>query len=181
MRIQCSAAVGAAPVSPVPWRSGLHRHSVCRGLNKGVNNPSHDPDPTYNPDCVQGNPTQAGRIRVAEIQAFSSSGSATGSTGDGGTGGTGGGGGTTGCQDDDIVLTGAATAAPGSTVQYTITYNISTTADSGCELQDHLPDDLTSVRCQRVSGLQPRAIDGILPRNLGDDIRMHEVGAARKS
>jgi len=120
----------------------------CQGAAEysGTNNPSHDPDPNYNSDCVAGSPTQASRIRVAEVQAFSSTGSATGGGG-GGTGGGGGGGagGGTGCQDDDLRLFGPTTAAPGSLVQFMITYSTGISDDNGCELDDLLPDDLSFV------------------------------------
>ena len=66
-----------------------------------------------------------------------------GGTTDGGGGGGGGGG--TGCDDDTLVMTGPGVAQAGGSVDYTITWSSGAAADNGCQVDDVLPGDVTSV------------------------------------
>jgi hypothetical protein len=100
---------------------------------------AQDSDPLNNSDCTTGNSTQGNRIRVTELQAFSSTGSASGGTG------AGSGGGGTGCQDDDLRIIGPSIATPGSLLTYVVTYNTGDTGDTGCQIANDLPDDLSFV------------------------------------
>jgi len=102
-----------------------------------------DSDPANNSDCTTGNSTQGDRIRVTEVQGFSSTGSASGGTSGTGGGGTGGGG--TGCQDDDLRIIGPGIATPGSLLTYLVTYSTGDTEDIGCEIDNDLPDNLSFV------------------------------------
>jgi extracellular elastinolytic metalloproteinase len=122
-----------------------------------------DADPLNSTDCRFGNPgsdpvgvfgdlpdvlaERASEVHVAELQVFSSGG------GTGGGGGGGGGGnppppppGDDECDDDDdLVKLGPPVAAPGDTVEYTISVTNHGDVDDDCEIDDLLPDDLTYV------------------------------------
>ncbi len=129
-----------------------------------------DDDPLNGTDCREGSPgagpvdvfgdlpqvvaQRDDEVHIAELQVFSST---------GGAGGGGGpppppppgpppppppphGGGDDCEEDDDIVKLGPVVAAPGSTIEYTITYgNRHGDDDDDCEVEDRLPDDLTYV------------------------------------
>ncbi|MGH3456523.1 MAG: hypothetical protein ACRDP2_19115, partial [Nocardioidaceae bacterium] len=117
-----------------------------------------DADPNNDTDCRTGSngalpdgilegvvlAERDNEVHIAELQVFS-----TINTGGGGNGGGGGGNGGdgNGCdEDDDLVAIGPATAKPGGTVTYTVTFaNLGTADDDDCEIDDLLGDDLTYV------------------------------------